>query len=319
MSTMLIRKTDHLGREKTRYPGTIISRDSHKIVLACEWPNLPVVSAYGVEFNPGDALIEHFYFDRWCNVMAIYGPRVHAAIDPESLKGWYCNITRPTILRKEEAGNPAEIEWQDLALDVWMSAQGDAQILDEDEFEAIKPDLSPMEVASALGAVPDTIEICRNLWRDNINDRIAAGLTVRKWTVATAESCTGGLIGDALTNRAGSSAYFMGGVLSYDNRIKRDVLHVPQSVLDGVGAVSEECALAMARGVRTAIGADVGVSATGIAGPGGATPGKPVGLVFIGLSTPTEERVERFVWPHDRIGNKRASADAALRMLARLD
>jgi PncC family amidohydrolase len=85
--------------------------------------------------------------------------------------------------------------------------------------------------------------------------------------------------------------------------------------LNGAGAVSEACALAMARGVRRVMDVQVGISATGIAGPGGATPDKPVGLVYLGISTPLGERVTRHVWPHDRTGNKRASADEALRML----
>jgi PncC family amidohydrolase len=154
----------------------------------------------------------------------------------------------------------------------------------------------------------------RERWRAYANDQIAAQLTARKWTIATAESCTGGLIGDVLTNRAGSSAYFMGGVLSYSNDIKHRVLGVREETLSA-GAVSEPCALEMARGVRRALGVDVGISATGIAGPDGGTTDKPVGLVYVGLSTPDTEIVSRNVWPHDRIGNKQATADEALRLL----
>lgn len=138
----------------------------------------------------------------------------------------------------------------------------------------------------------------------------AAGLTI-----ATAESCTGGLVGHRLTNISGSSAYFQGGVLSYSNDIKQNVLNVPAEILNTVGAVSEECALEMARGVRQLMKTAVGLSTTGIAGPGGGTPTKPVGLVYIAISTANYERCERYIWQGDRILNKEQSAEAALRLL----
>jgi PncC family amidohydrolase len=134
-------------------------------------------------------------------------------------------------------------------------------------------------------------------------------------TVSTAESCTGGLLGDRLTNIAGSSDYFQGGVLSYSNAIKERVLQVPKEILESAGAVSEECALAMARGVRYLMNTSIGLSTTGIAGPGGGTPTKPVGLVYIGISVEGYERVERYVWAGDRIQNKRESGEAALKLL----
>ncbi|NWJ45440.1 MAG: CinA family protein [Chloroflexi bacterium] len=140
-------------------------------------------------------------------------------------------------------------------------------------------------------------------------------LREKRLTVATAESCTGGLIGDRITNIAGSSDYFMGGVMSYSNGVKEKILGVPMSVLETMGAVSSECALAMAQGVRRLLNTDIGVSATGIAGPGGGTPQKPVGLVYIALSADGYERVERFIWSGDRIQNKRESSEAALKIL----
>ena len=152
-------------------------------------------------------------------------------------------------------------------------------------------------------------------WRAAANERIAELLTRHHWRIGTAESCTGGLIGDELTNRAGSSTYFLGGIISYDNRIKQQALGVQAETLTHHGAVSDQCALEMARGVRATLGLDVGVSATGIAGPGGGSPDKPVGLVYVGVSTPTRERVQRFVWDADRVGNKRHTADAAFRLL----
>jgi PncC family amidohydrolase len=134
-------------------------------------------------------------------------------------------------------------------------------------------------------------------------------------TLATAESCTGGLIGHRLTNVPGSSAYFLGGIIAYANEIKERGLGVQQQTLETHGAVSAETALEMARGARRVLGVDLAVSVTGIAGPGGGTPDKPIGLVYIALTAPDFERVERYVWDQDREGNKRESAEAALRLV----
>lgn len=104
-------------------------------------------------------------------------------------------------------------------------------------------------------------------------------------TLAFAESCTGGLAAATVVSAPGASSVFYGGIVSYDNSVKNKLLFVEQTVLDTVGAVSEECACQMARGAREQIGTDVAVSVTGIAGPGGATDEKPVGLVYIGVSS----------------------------------
>lgn len=109
-------------------------------------------------------------------------------------------------------------------------------------------------------------------------------------TVGTAESCTGGLVSGAVTAVAGSSAVLRGGVVSYDPEVKHDLLGVPQEIIDSVGVVSPECALAMCEGARDALSCDVAVSVTGIAGPGGAEPGKPVGTVWFGLATAMRSR-----------------------------
>ncbi|NET39926.1 MAG: nicotinamide-nucleotide amidohydrolase family protein, partial [Cyanothece sp. SIO1E1] len=105
-------------------------------------------------------------------------------------------------------------------------------------------------------------------------------------TVAVAESCTGGMIGSAVTAVAGSSDVFLGGMLTYSNRAQHELLDVPQAELDEFGAVSEPVAIAMANGARKKLHSDWALSATGIAGPGGGTPGKPVGTVFVGLAGP---------------------------------
>jgi PncC family amidohydrolase len=140
-------------------------------------------------------------------------------------------------------------------------------------------------------------------------------LRARGQTLSTAESCTGGLIGDMVTDIPGSSDYFLGGVIAYSNQAKQGVLGVRPGTLAVLGAVSEETALQMARGARRLFGADYALSVTGIAGPSGGTRQKPVGLVYIALVGPNVERCERQVWEGDRLANKRASARRALQML----
>jgi PncC family amidohydrolase len=150
---------------------------------------------------------------------------------------------------------------------------------------------------------------------ETLEETVGKLLSQRRLTVALGESCTGGLVGHRLTNVAGSSEYFLGDIVAYSYDAKERLLGVVHNTLYEHGAVSPETALEMARGARKALSADIGVSVTGIAGPGGGMPGKPVGLVYIALSARDRERVERFVWEEDREGNKRLSADAALSML----
>ncbi len=148
-----------------------------------------------------------------------------------------------------------------------------------------------------------------------LEEQVGKKLLAHGLTLATAESCTGGLVGHLLTNIPGSSVYYLGGVVSYANSAKVGLLGVAEQTLLDFGAVSAETALEMARGVRARLGTDLGVSVTGIAGPGGGTPQKPVGLVWIGLSAPWEERAVCYTWQGDRVGNKEASAQAALALV----
>lgn len=136
-------------------------------------------------------------------------------------------------------------------------------------------------------------------------------------TIALAESCTGGMIASVLTDIAGSSHYVMGGVVSYSNFAKMHVLGVESETLDAHGAVSSETAQEMARGARSLLQTDLAISVTGIAGPGGGTPEKPVGLVYLHLAAENVDWGEMHIWPHDRIGNKRASVAAGLRLALR--
>jgi PncC family amidohydrolase len=140
-------------------------------------------------------------------------------------------------------------------------------------------------------------------------------LTARGLTLAVAESCTGGLVGHRITGVPGSSACFRGGVIAYHNEVKAALLAVPEETLEREGAVSEAVALAMARGVRERLAADIGLAVTGIAGPTGGTPEKPVGLVYVALADAIAARSRRHLWSGDRWQNKEQSAEAALRMV----
>ncbi|MCC6313112.1 MAG: nicotinamide-nucleotide amidohydrolase family protein [Thermomicrobiales bacterium] len=134
-------------------------------------------------------------------------------------------------------------------------------------------------------------------------------------TVSTAESCTGGGVAQRITSVAGSSDYFLGGIVAYGNTAKHALLNVPQEILDSVGAVSSECALAMADGARRAFGSDWAVSTTGIAGPAGATERKPVGLVYIAVAGPNGAVSEERHFPGNRAAVTEAASEAALALL----
>jgi PncC family amidohydrolase len=167
--------------------------------------------------------------------------------------------------------------------------------------EADRPDHLSARVAEPdLRALAERLqEIC-----------LEAGLTV-----ATAESCTGGRIGDALTDVAGASGYLRGGVVAYSDHAKEALLGVPASAIGQHGAVSAQVASAMALGARSRLGADLAVAVTGIAGPSGATAGKPVGLTYVAVADAAGIELRRFSWPGDRGSNKAASAYAALELL----
>ncbi|HEY3164431.1 MAG TPA: CinA family protein [Candidatus Limnocylindrales bacterium] len=145
--------------------------------------------------------------------------------------------------------------------------------------------------------------------------RLQAACLASRATVALAESCTGGLIAATLTEIPGSSGYFVGGVVSYSNDAKRDLLGVDPDVLEAHGAVSAQVARAMAVGARERFGARLAASVTGIAGPDGGTAAKPVGLTYIGVADADGVEIRRVVWPGDRAANRRDSAIAAIEML----
>jgi PncC family amidohydrolase len=140
-------------------------------------------------------------------------------------------------------------------------------------------------------------------------------LVQRGLTLAVAESCTGGLIGHRITNVSGSSRYYLGGVVAYANEAKMKLLGVNQETLDMNGAVSAETVLQMARGVRQALGADIGISTSGIAGPTGGTLDKPVGTTWIGFSMADGEEARHFLFQGERLVVKEQAAQEALKLL----
>lgn len=146
-------------------------------------------------------------------------------------------------------------------------------------------------------------------------ERLVKVLAEKKMTCATAESCTGGGVGFAITSVSGSSAVFWGGVISYDNSVKQGVLGVPEEVLATKGAVSSECAAAMAEGARRLLKTDLAVSLTGIAGPGGGSAEKPVGLVWFGIASKAGTITEKQVFPGDREAVRAAAIEHALGLL----
>ena len=144
---------------------------------------------------------------------------------------------------------------------------------------------------------------------------LGATLRARGLTIATAESCTGGAVAAALAAIPGASDYLVGGIVAYSPAVKAALLGVPRAVIDGDGVVSEPCALAMARGAIVACGSIVAVATTGIAGPGGAEPGKPVGTVFIAVATADRATCRRMVYTGDRAAIIAAAVWDALGMV----
>ena len=148
-----------------------------------------------------------------------------------------------------------------------------------------------------------------------IEAEIGVLLAEQGLTLATAESSTGGLVAHRINSVSGSSEYYLGGVVTYTNEAKEALLGVRHETLVAHGAVSEETALEMAHGARGRFGADVGIATTGIAGPTGGTPEKPVGLVYVALSAADAQCCERHVWHGDRATNNQQSAEAVLRLV----
>ena len=150
---------------------------------------------------------------------------------------------------------------------------------------------------------------------DSLEIQVGRLLHERGLKLVLAESCTGGLLGSRITDVAGSSEYFLAGVVAYAYEAKAELLGVSWETLNTRGAVSRETVLEMARGIRNRMKADIAMSVSGIAGPGGGTPEKPVGTTWIGLVAGDGEWAKTFRFPGDREENKKSAADAALNFL----
>ena len=172
-----------------------------------------------------------------------------------------------------------------------------------------------MEVRAARGPGPDEPQLTVGDPLVELAARLQARCVALGITVATAESCTGGLVAHALTEVPGSSAYVRGGIVAYANDVKAEQLGVPQAALEAHGAVSAQVAVAMAEGARDRLRADLGVGVTGVAGPDGGTEEKPVGLVYVAVAGIGAPEVRRYLWPGDRTANKHDSAVAAIELL----
>jgi nicotinamide-nucleotide amidase len=176
--------------------------------------------------------------------------------------------------------------------------------------------LGEVQAAALIAALRAAVPVFSDDGR-TLDDLIADGLRARHATLAVAESCTGGLLGGRITSRAGSSEYFLGGVVSYANEAKEALLQVPAAMLAQYGAVCEPVAGAMANGVRDLLHADYALSVTGVAGPDGGTPEKPVGLVFVACAGPGGVTVKEHHLVSDRDSVRRQAVTASLHLLRR--
>ncbi|MDX2038531.1 MAG: competence/damage-inducible protein A [Isosphaeraceae bacterium] len=203
--------------------------------------------------------------------------------------------TRVIVHRKINLFGKGEAEVESLALD--LTARGrkpEVGITVSDATISFRVAGEGADEAEALASISETLDTIRSRFADiyvgegdvDIADAAAASLIAQGKTLATAESCTGGMIASRLTSIPGISAAYLGGLVTYSNDAKSRLVDVPAELIETRGAVSPETAAAMAEGVRDRFGADYGLAVTGIAGPGGGTPEKPVGLVYIGLAGP---------------------------------
>ena len=180
----------------------------------------------------------------------------------------------------------------------------------EEAFAMTEP--AVREVRQVLGDVVYGVDV------DSLEQVVVQEMTARSLTLATAESCTGGLMGKRITDVPGASACYLGGVVSYQNEVKENLLGVRHETLITKGAVSEETACQMAEGVRKALGADIGISTTGVAGPGGGTPEKPVGLIYVGISTKDKTWAVRILRPRQsRESLRRLASSTAFDLVRR--
>src|SRR5271156_2887706 len=227
---------------------------------------------------------------------------------PSELKGIFESEVRARLLRQ---GNDERLFTRDLRVTGLPESEAEQRVR---PLYALYPDTE-----TTILATPTGIQLPPRIWsRDaaqaekSLEDIVARALKENRATIAVAESCTGGMLAERLTNVPGSSSYFLGGVVCYSNELKTSLVGVPQSLIEAKGAVSSEVALALADGIRKRTGATLGVGVTGVAGPGGGTPEKPVGLVHIGLADEHGPRERAYRFPGDRERIRQFAAQAAL-------
>ena len=252
---------------------------------------------------------------------------------PGELQGMWPDVVADPLVAKLLAGQP---ELRQSTLRLWGTPESELAAT----LRAHDAELAGLEITTCLregGELeivtrysPDAVDaytaletavrtdFARTLFSSDgrtVAELVTDTLLERGATIATAESCTAGMLAARLADRAGSSAYLLGGLVTYANDAKRDLLGVPQQLLDTVGAVSAEVAEAMAEGARDRLGATVGVGITGIAGPGGGTPDKPVGLVHLCASTADRTVARRVVLPGSRAAVRSRAVAVALHLL----
>ncbi len=181
---------------------------------------------------------------------------------------------------------------------------------------------SDAEAEALLNELGDKIELALgdhiySTGGETLEEVVGMYLVMKRMTVATAESCTGGLLSERLTRVPGSSNFFLGGAVCYSNELKTRLAGVPRQLIEMHGAVSQPVAQAMAEGIRARTGASLGVGITGIAGPGGGSPEKPVGMVFVALAREPSTQVREFRFPGDRERIRHWASQAALEMIRR--
>lgn len=241
------------------------------------------------------------FFSQMCSstifsrVMKFYG--IGESALEEELKDLISQQTNPTIAPLAKMGE----------VTIRLTAKAKDRITAQQIIKPVEDEITKRAGNFLYGFDNDTVE--------NI---VAELLSKFNKTISVAESCTGGLMAHKLTNIPGISQYFERGIVSYSNCSKQELLKVKADTLKNYGAVSEQTAKEMARGIRISSGTDIGVSITGIAGPGGGTPDKPVGLVYIGYSDANTEYTEQHFFNGERVDIKQRSANAALHIVRRM-
>jgi nicotinamide-nucleotide amidase len=255
---------------------------------------------------------------------------------PSELEPMFLNDVRPRLAERAPklrlytrdlrvAGMPESDVEQRVAPIYIQYLQAETTILAAPGEIQLHPRVWSADPAAAEKLLDEMVErfalaLGENLFSTNgesLEEVVARTLQMNRATIAVAESCTGGMLAARLTNIPGSSSYFRGGVVCYSNDLKSLWVDVPPEVIEAKGAVSSEVALALAAGIRRHTNATLGLSITGIAGPGGGTPEKPVGLVHIGLADEKSSKERAFRFPGDRDRIRLQATQAALDMLRR--